>query len=663
MGRLASHGRRRALACCALGIILAAACAARVFCAEPGGGAASPTQPAPPGDAVSDLLAQIDRLAPAVAERRPSILREHADLYALAMLKLEKAQIALSQQASFGAGEDQGRENLKAALEIWGALVEGRLPALPEHGLLERAYLALNDRSPQPYYLYMPDAYDGGEPFGLLVFLHGYVPTFNKLNWIACQYSEAFEKLANEARCIVLIPYGRSNTDFQGAGEDDVLRCIAEVKERYTVDADRVFLSGISMGGMGVWTIGAHYPDLFAALIPVASRGDFYLWKGIERGGLPGFQAKLAEQEFGAELLPNYRHLPCVIVHGTADQVMPIQQSERMAALLGQEGFGVQYVTVPGASHYDWDVLFGRPEVLRCLREVRRVKAPQEITYRTYTLKYGRAYWAEVTGIADWGRPADLKCRLDPAAETLAVETANLTGLRLDPPVELAPHPDRLKVSWNGRAVETRRDEKGRLLLEASDSAQGELTKTPSLCGPIREAYAGPFVLVHDGRPGSPSYDAALAAAADWVRFAQGVPLILSADEVSPVVLERCNLILFGTPEDNPLVARIAPRVPVAPQDGKYRVGDRLFDASRLGLSVIYPNPLAPGRCVVINSGPVWGRQVSWNHKYDMLPDFIIFRDAPAKDGTDANDHVLAGFFDQHWKLNETSTWQASDAP
>lgn len=607
------------------------------------------------------LMDELRRLLPDSAQVRRRILKESPDLYALGMLKVEKANIALSQPLPSDYSRQVAVENLSEATAIWRALGKGERPALKERGRLERAYLARNDMSPQPYVLYVPEPYDGEEPYGLLVFLHGYVSYLNKANWVESQYSPALETLAEGARCIVLMPYARSNTDFQGAGEDDVMRAIREVKARYRIDEDRVFLSGISMGGMGVWTIGGHYPHEFAGLIAVASRGDFYMWKGIERAGLPGFKAKLAEGEFGAEMIPNYRNLPCVIVHGLADRLMPIEQSERMYELLAGQGFDVEYAQVPGATHYSWTELLTRAEVLSCLKEKHRQTAPRSITFRTYTLKYSRAYWCEITGIGDWGQAAELTCELDQAGAGLRVETTNVTGLRLRPPLRLVKEPEELRVTWNGKAVAPHKGEGGWLDLGRQGAAADVALKTPTLCGPIREVFAGPFILVYDGERGGDSFRSAMQAGADWLRFAQGVPSVLPADAISPEMMERYNLVLFGTPEQNGLVARLAPELPIGLGGGKYVVGEHTYEASKYGLSMIYPNPLAPERYVVINAGTPWGSGLAVNHKYDMLPDFIIFTDETSDDGTDSNEFACAGFFDQRWRLSGASTWYAPD--
>ncbi|KPK61921.1 MAG: hypothetical protein AMK73_07310 [Planctomycetes bacterium SM23_32] len=592
--------------------------------------AAAPTEEPPtagarapvPEERIGELLEAVRVLVPESADERRRILSETPGLFALAMLKLEKADLALRLYSESPDGPRAAEANLEEAVAIWGALRQGKRPQLRQSGLLERAYLAANDMSAQPYLLYVPADYDGTEPYGLVVFLHGY-SYLNKLNWVALQYSPALETLAEEARCIALVP------------------------------------SGISMGGMGVWTVGGHNPHLFAALIPIASRGDFYMWKGIQRGSLPGFKAKLAEGEFGAELVPNYAHLRCVIVHGLLDVVMPIRQSERMERLLSEAGFEATFVKVEGATHHAWTPMLTAPDVLDCLKAARRDPEPRRITFRTYTLKHGRAYWAEITGIEDWGRPAEMTCELDASGAELAVQTQNVLSLRVRPP---AAGGGRLpRIVWNGRQVVPRRSEDGWLALGPEGEQSDAPAKTATLCGPIREAFAEPFILVYGGERGGESFARAVRGAADWVQFAQGVPAVLPASAITPEVVDEFNLILYGTPEDNELMARIAPGLPIGIGGGEYRVGDRTYDASRYGLSIIYPNPLAPERCVVVNCGPVWGAELANNHKYDMLPDFIIFADEKAQDGTDSNRHVCAGFFDQRWRLSEASTWHAPE--
>jgi pimeloyl-ACP methyl ester carboxylesterase len=77
-----------------------------------------------------------------------------------------------------------------------------------------------------------------------------------------------------------LRPGGRGpGTVFQGYGEIDVFEAIEAAKTRYPIDDDRISLFGFSMGGAGVWYLGSHRPDKFAAVAPLGGYNDYRLWR------------------------------------------------------------------------------------------------------------------------------------------------------------------------------------------------------------------------------------------------------------------------------------------------------------------------------------------------------------------------------------------------
>ena len=121
-------------------------------------------------------------------------------------------------------------------------------PRIVRHGLLlEHAYFSRNDRSPQPYFIYVPTGCTPGRDWPMIMFLHGWVPETSRTDPFLV--TDDVLRLAEEYRTIFVIPHGRTNTDFQYAGEVDVLRVKQEVERFYEVDSDKVYLLGISMGG------------------------------------------------------------------------------------------------------------------------------------------------------------------------------------------------------------------------------------------------------------------------------------------------------------------------------------------------------------------------------------------------------------------------------
>ena len=159
----------------------------------------------------------------------------------------------------FDAFLAQERESLGEALSsLAGDTAPRRMP-----GMKLEAYFAENDGSAQPFWTYAPPAEDGaaasGEGAPLLVYLHGYVPHYDIVNTPTIPYM--MTSLVARAGAYIAAPFGRSNTDFQGPGEQDVLRVIDEMHARYGIDRDRVLLVGYSMGGMGAWSAGGRFAE------------------------------------------------------------------------------------------------------------------------------------------------------------------------------------------------------------------------------------------------------------------------------------------------------------------------------------------------------------------------------------------------------------------
>ncbi|MFW5798574.1 MAG: hypothetical protein ACOCXX_02855, partial [Planctomycetota bacterium] len=84
-------------------------------------------------------------------------------------------------------------------------------------------------------------------------------------------------------------------------------------------------------------------------------------------------------------------------------------------------------------------------------------------------------------------------------------------------------------------------------------------------------------------------------------------------------------------------------------------VGKHVFKGDDLGVVLCYPNPLNPKRYVMVHSGTYWGAGLELNHRFDWLPDFIVYNKRIDPDGT--NHWLCAGFFDQDWQLDESLMW------
>jgi hypothetical protein len=199
------------------------------------------------------------------------------------------------------------------------------------------------------------------------------------------------------------------------------------------------------------------------------------------------------------------------------------------------------------------------------------------------------------------------------------------------------------------------------------------------LCGPFRDAMNAPFICVL-GTGGAPEEQARNRAnldrfRADWKTFAHGEAVWMTdadflaaletpdpnrvfkgsphprGDHGDMVMLDRGHALCFGNPTTNAYLARIADRLPFRFLGDGYGVGDREVRGEKLGFAGLYPDPERASRYVAIFDGLAYGEAVSFNHKWDLIPDYLVYE--PFTDSWDrTNAPRLAGFFDSDWTFD-----------
>ena len=631
----------------------------------------------------SPLLAQ----ETAVAARRPTvgdlqqaiatIDREPIDRtsvayrtnYPAARLQLRKAQL-LSRARSTVRVQQYAGTFVATGLEAVKRLqAKERFLAKPGE-LCELAYIADNDGTAQPYYLYLPPGYEPEKKYPLVVFLHGYVPTTSILDpWTL---SDEFCRVAGDNGCMLLLPYGRRNTDFQGVGEIDVLAATAEVKELYPVDPARVYISGVSMGGMGAWNMALRHPGMYAAASPMSGQTDMHVWWPVvirgwprDRSDLLPFRRFLVEWDNPIDLVMNARGQPMFVQHGELDHLIPVSQSRTMVQAAAALGIPIKIHEFKGQSHYIYWELPCFRNAWSWTKDFVLDASPKHVTYKTYSLEYGTAFWVSITDLVEWGVPATVDCKASDDGTALEVTTQNVRLLRIDRATAPLKKGVPIKLTVNGRT----REEPAAAALAGLDIACGGTPIKPSLwpprkraglCGPVEEVFDTRFMVVA-GTAGDAAADKDLRDkvtrwAREWDQFADGLPRVRLDSQVTDADIKTHNLVLFGTPETNSILARLADKLPITIGDHEYTVSGKSYRGPDLGLVMCYPNPLAPDRYVAIYSGVTYGEKCGINHKHDLIPDFIVFSGrAFSFDGT--NRHEVAGYFDMDWQLNGKLTW------
>jgi len=587
-----------------------------------------------------------------------------------AALQLKKATLAAADP--WASARNGAKTFIDRGMEALERLAAGQRYLAEPGKLSELAYIAKCDGTVQPYYVHLPTNYDPQRPWPLIVFLHGYVPSITVLApWIL---DEDICQIAEDNGCILLIPYGRRNTDFQGVGEVDVLDSIEEVKALYNIDPLRVYMSGTSMGGMGAWNITLRHPGMFAATTPITGQTDMHAWWPralpnwpASRDDLQPFRRFLVEWDNPIDLVTNARNQPIFLQHGERDSLIPVQQSRDIIAAAARLGIDIKYHEFKGETHY---IYWDKPcfqNAWGWSREQTLNTAPERVTYKTYSLEYDTAFWLRIVEFERWGIPAEVDCEVTDDGASLRIDTKNVALLHID--VQKAPlqKVEDFTAIVNGEETDLRATANWDLYVVCSPDWSPERAETrwppmkrKGLCGPVEEVFDQPFLLVV-GAAGDEAADEANFAKAkqwitDWDQFSDGVPRIALDSEVKEEDIERFNLVLIGEPSSNSVIARIADRLPIKIGDHQYEVAGRTYQGDDLGLVMCYPNPLAPDNYVAIYAGELYGEKCGINHKHDLIPDFIVFN-TRVFEFDDTNQHEVAGYFDMDWKLSDKLTW------
>jgi predicted esterase len=226
-------------------------------------------------------------------------------------------------------------KELAAAEQLAADAKSGKDPFQGRTGDIKRHYLLNAAGEIMPYRLYVPTSYTPGRAWPLVVALHGLGATEDSM--FGPLYG--IPKLAEQHGFIVVAPLGYRVDAGYGAfrapgqasrrsdlSEQDVLEVLQLVRQQYKIDENRIYLMGHSMGGYGTWAVAADHPEIWAALGPISG------------GGNPANIAKI-------------KNIPEIVIHGDADNVVPVGNSRVMVEAMKKLGVEVKYIEVPGGNH------------------------------------------------------------------------------------------------------------------------------------------------------------------------------------------------------------------------------------------------------------------------------------------------------------------------
>jgi predicted peptidase len=175
----------------------------------------------------------------------------------------------------------------------------------------------------------------------LILFLHGAGERGENLSRVASHGPPKLVKSRPDFPFVVASPLCPAGQHWRA---DILLALLDELLERFPVDASRVYLTGLSMGGYGTWALASACPERFAAAAPICGGGET----------LPILLAETRK-------LRTLRSLPIWAFHGARDDVVPLHESERMVKAMRDIGNNPRFTVYPEAEHDVWTETYQTP--------------------------------------------------------------------------------------------------------------------------------------------------------------------------------------------------------------------------------------------------------------------------------------------------------------
>src|SRR6185312_6092728 len=563
------------------------------------------------------------------------------------------------------------KELLRMGLERADQLSHGDAPWTRATGPVVRGYISKIDGSVQPYGLVVPPTYAADKPHAWRVdtWFHGRSEDLSEVNFL-------WDRIFNLGQfhpddTIMLELYGRYCNGSVFAGEVDLFEALDDVKKNFHVDENRILVRGFSMGGASAWHIGAHYGTDFAAVAPGAGYAETMEFTGQTRRGIQPtwFEDKLLHLTNATDYAANFFNVPVIAYNGDMDAQR--QAADIMEKNMAAEGLTLSRVTGKNIGHaYTPAAMAQINEMLDAIAAKGRDEWPREVYFTTWTLKYNRMRWVVVDGLEKhWDR-----ARVDASIEgdhTIQAKTSNVSAVSFDFGVGARMLNPASKVTvvldgqtltaagpltdgaWNAHFRKTA----GKWAIAGDDL--NTLRKRHDLQGPIDDAFFDSFLMVSPtGTPmnetvGNWTKSEEAHAIKMWRTQMRGDAPVKNDTDVTDADIAASNLVLWGDPQSNRILARIADKLPIRWTSDSVTLGDRKFAAATNAPILIYPNPLNPKKYVVINSGMTMREYSESNNALQVayLPDYAVVDLTTPPDPRWPGKIVAVGFFDEQWQL------------
>ena len=197
------------------------------------------------------------------------------------------------------------------------------------------------------YLLFLPEDYGREKKsWPLMLFLHGAGERGSDIEKVKVHGPPKIVQTKKDFPFIVVSPQCPEDEWWTDKTEM-LINLLDDIVARYDVDTERIYLTGLSMGGYGAWALASQYPDRFAAVVPICGGGDPILARTL-------------------------KDVPIWAFHGAKDSVVPVEESKRLVEAVNARGGNAKLTIYPDANHDSWTETYNNPKLYDWLLEHRR---------------------------------------------------------------------------------------------------------------------------------------------------------------------------------------------------------------------------------------------------------------------------------------------------
>jgi predicted esterase len=476
-------------------------------------------------------------------------------------------------------------------------------------------------------------------------------------------------------------PYG---FDWEDWGRLDAIEVLELAQKVFETDRERTYLTGHSMGGHGTWHLGVTFPDRFAAIAPSAGWISMWSYAGATRAESPSPVEELMARALGPSdtvaLSRNLARLGVYILHGDADDNVPVSQARRMRQVLGEFHPDFAYHEQPGAGHWWGNECVDWPPLVAFLSN-HRVLKPSEVRKIDFVTASpavsSRADWLAIESQVKALLPSKVHIELDPKHRKFRGTTENVARLAIEMRTALpeAKAAEAFSFELDGQAMPSfsvaRAQSDGKCTVwlvrkegawSVSQSPPPASVKGPARQGPFKEAFRNRFVLVF-GTTGTPEENAWSLARARfdaetfWYRGNGSVDVVSDSrflESGREQEFRDRNVIVYGHAETNAAWPVLLGDSPVQVRRGQVKVGPRTVTGEDLACLFIRPRPGSDVASVgVVTGSGMTGLRLTERLPYFTsgvaYPDCLLLKAKTLLESSGAP--IAAGYFGAGWDV------------